>query len=315
MMMTEKQLARPEEPAEMRFTPAQVELIKRTVARGATDDELALFLYQARRTGLDPLTRQLHFVKRKQRQADGSYAEVGAIQVGIDGFRVVAERTGKYAGQLGPLWCGQDGKWVDVWLSDQPPAAAKVAVLRRDFAEPLWAVARYEAYVQRTSSGPTSMWARMADLMLAKCAEALAIRKAFPLDLSGLYAHEEMAQADSVEVRPVGATVQEVAVVREPAGEVKPEASDEEAKAQELRRLYAMLRGDPADPKYGATNKGLTADEVDALLTTAATKAGKSLGDFTAAEVKDLAAILRRVAPEKLLARAQELMTSAEGAP
>jgi hypothetical protein len=105
-------------------------------------------------------------------------------QVSIDGLRLVAERSGQY--RPGKIeWCGDNGTWKDVWLSEEHPAAARATVYKNN--APTEAVARWNSYVQQT---PT--WKSMPDLMIGKCAEALALRRAFPQELSGLYTTDEI---------------------------------------------------------------------------------------------------------------------------
>lgn len=176
------------------YSEKDIQLIKETICKGATDSELQLFIAQCKRTGLDPFARQIYSIERSEKRAD-KWVKVRSIQTSIDGFRLIAERSNKYAGQVGPYWCGDDGRWVDVWLSDKPPVAAKTGVLRNDFKEPCWGVARFDAYAQIKDDKLTRMWAKMGDVMIAKCSEALALRKAFPQELSGLYTNDEMAQA------------------------------------------------------------------------------------------------------------------------
>jgi phage recombination protein Bet len=180
-------------------------LLKDQLNPDLSDGELALFAEVCQRVNLDPFARQIYAVKRWNNQLK---RKVMTVQTSIDGFRLVAQRTGEYAGQRGPFWCGSDGEWLAdpkgnprAWLADEPPAAAMVGTLRRGFAEPLWSIARFNAYAQRNKDGAlTQMWsfpAGLGDLMIGKCAEALSLRRAFPQELSGLYTAEEMAQADS----------------------------------------------------------------------------------------------------------------------
>lgn len=167
------------------WTDTQLSALKTLGLSNASKGDLSFFFHQAQRTGLDPFARQIYMIERGGRFG---------IQTSIDGFRIIAQRSGNYAGQDGPYWCGEDGQWVDVWLKPTPPLAAKVGVFHQDFQEPLYAVAKWESYAQ---SSP--IWKKMPELMLAKCAESLALRKAFPNDLSGIYTDEEMSQTEVIE--------------------------------------------------------------------------------------------------------------------
>ncbi len=180
-------------------THEKVELIRRTIAPDVTADEFEMFLAYCRRTNLDPIARQIYIIVRGR--AENRKA---TIQTSIDGFRLIAQRTGRYRGRVGPHWCGPDGQWVDVWLSDDYPAAAKVGVRLSDSDEITWAVCRWKDFVQKDKDGAvTQMWHRMSAHMLAKVAESQALRAALPGELSGLYTDDEMGQASNVEARGI----------------------------------------------------------------------------------------------------------------
>jgi phage recombination protein Bet len=186
------------------------------IGEKVTKAELAAFLHLCQRTGLDPFARQIYLIGRWDKKAG---RDVFRPQTGIDGYRIVAqrtiERTKQSLGYEDTLWCDADGQWTDVWLSADPPAAAKVVVLRDGKRFP--AIARWSEYVPTDRDGrPAGLWVKRHAAQLEKCAEALALRKAFPNDMAGVYTTEEMEQADNP-VPPVQAVSVEV-VHEEPAG-------------------------------------------------------------------------------------------------
>lgn len=151
------------------LTREQIELIKLTIAMGATDDELKLFVHVCNSTGLNPFDREIYFFKSKGK---------AYMPVGIDGLRRKAAESGDYAGQVGPFWCGPDAVWKDIWLDDKPPTACKVGVLRHGNPEPTWGVVLWREFQRRGRGIPT--WEMKSAHMLAIVAERHALRKGAP---------------------------------------------------------------------------------------------------------------------------------------
>lgn len=184
------------------------------------------FLSHCHRTGLDPIARQIYCIER-----GGKWT----TQISIDGARLVAERSRQYQGQTPTEWTADGVTWTQVWLPKDPPAAARVGVYRAGFQAPLYAVATWDAY-----NAGTPIWKKMPALMLGKCAEMLALRKAFPQDLSGLYSAEEMDQAST----PAAPVSEPQASAQPPAVEVRRPSRDWLADANaarsrdELRPVY-----------------------------------------------------------------------------
>jgi phage recombination protein Bet len=174
----------------MEFSSVQIQLLRDTIAQGCDPNEFALFLEIAKLKRLDPFNGQIRPVKRWDSNLG---REKMTVQVGIDGYRVIGSRTGDLAGIDDATYDSEDG---------DHPKWARVTVYRYgrgDEKVPYTATARWGEYVQKKKDGtPNSMWLKMPFLMLGKVAEALALRKAFPDELSGIYTNEEMAQADNV---------------------------------------------------------------------------------------------------------------------
>jgi phage recombination protein Bet len=171
------------------FSNDQIRLLGETVAKGCDQNELAFFLHVAKLKRLDPFTGQIHVVKRWD-SALGK--EKMTVQTGVDGYRVIAARTNDLAGIDDPEYDTE---------SEEHPNVAKVTVYRygrNDERIPYRATARWTEYAQTKKDGSLGpMWKKLPYLMLGKCAEALALRKAFPDELSGMYTNEEMDQAEN----------------------------------------------------------------------------------------------------------------------
>ncbi len=242
------------------FTDEQIRLIKSQITpQGTTDGELQLFLAYCQRTGLDPFARQIYLSERRAKDPrTDQWVVTRKPETTIDGFRLIAERGGQYAGQLGPFWCDEDGQWRDVWTPQKSPVAAKVGVLRHDFKEPLWGIALYDEYVQTAGTGenkrPNSMWSKMPANQLAKCAESLALRRAFPRELSGLYTREEMPDERTEAKQAQAAIVEEalrIEAAKEPPATVQGiEERQKQRDAEALAELNKMAV--PLEPREDA---------------------------------------------------------------
>ena len=175
-------LAQTAPPAASTVTADELEIIKGTIAPNATAAELKLFFYDCQRRGVHPLDRKIHFTKRGNK-----YSPITSI----DFLRERAVDSGEYAGNDDPVFAGTP-------KSASFTASVTVYRIVQGARYPFTATARWSEYLPDQAF----MWNKMPHTMLGKCAEALALRKAFPKQLTGLYVREEMEQAEPAKIPP-----------------------------------------------------------------------------------------------------------------
>ncbi len=176
------------------FSREKLDLLKSTICKDSTDDEFNLFVHACKRSGLDPFIKQIHAVKRW----DSNLKRMSmTIQTGIDGYRLIAERTGRYCPGSEPTFK----------YDEQRNLLSATAYVKKQTKDGTWhevsACAYFDEYVQKNKDGaPIAMWKNMPRGQLAKCAEALCLRKCFPAELSGVYTKDEMDQSEVIDVNP-----------------------------------------------------------------------------------------------------------------
>lgn len=261
----------------------EFETLRRTVCKDLDNNELKLFVAFCVQRKLHPLAKHVYPFKSGGRLS---------FITSIDAMRTIAHRSGQYDGSEGPYWCGKDGKWVDVWLSPERPLAAKFIDYRKDCAHPFVGIILASEYQGQTvaKSMPTHM--------LAKAAEAIAHRKAFPEDLGGMYEKDEMPPEIDVTPhpppKPANGRLSLATVTQAPAvvdAEVVGESPAEPASEPE-----AAFPGEPEGKVY--------ADPVDVLKAIKALKAvgieGEDLYSLLGGDAETKEVDVDHVLPEDL---------------
>lgn len=262
----------------LEFTKEQEKMIRDTYASGASESEFQVLMTTAKVRNLNPILKQIYFVSRNVKEKDEKgrdiYVKKWSAQVSIEGLRSIAERTGKYAGSSAPefgysegrvrkMKCAFSGKTFEKPI----PVTCKVGVRRRDWAEPCFGVVDVDEFVQTSKYGVNKFWDEKTHVMMAKCAEAVALRKAFPEDLSGLFINEEMPPILSDDAKPVAYTVDEDGVVTDavetkalpaPAKKEKKKKEAPPAEIEEEENLEKTLEDSIAEED---AKEGLHRDE------------------------------------------------------
>jgi phage recombination protein Bet len=179
------------------WTPTQLAAFKQLGMEGAPDDDLAVFLYRCQVTRLDPFAKQIRLRKDRQ-QVNGKWEDRWSIETEIEGYRVIAQRAARDAGVTlhygKPVWYDTNEGEHKIWLAAEPPAGASFIVYKD--GRPFEGTVSFTEFANMKEGRLLANWATMPAHMIAKCAEALALRMAFPQDLQGIHTTDETPPAD-----------------------------------------------------------------------------------------------------------------------
>lgn len=158
--------------------------------QGASKAEQAYCFSVARELCLNPITKEIFFVKRRQKIDDKWVSKVEPM-VGRDGFLSIAHRTNQFAGMETTATI-RDVPQLEAGLWRlKPQLVAECSVWRKDSPKPFTVQVAFNEYCQRSTEGaPTKFWAEKPETMLKKVAESQALRKAF--NIHGVYCPEEL---------------------------------------------------------------------------------------------------------------------------
>lgn len=216
------------------FDEKQIELIKNSICKGATDEELQFFLMACKRTRLDPFAKQIHSVPRGGQRT---------IQTSVDGFRLIADRSGMYA----------PGKEPTFTYDKHGNLESSTAYVMKQTKDGTWhQISANAHYVEYNAGSP--LWKKMPRAMLSKCAECLALRKAFPAEMSGLYGKEEMDQAETIDTTHATDAIRYANPNVKPLYTSEPEIIKQTITMEQAIELQTLLNGCSDKAKDGFAN-------------------------------------------------------------
>lgn len=289
----------------------QLAALRQLGAEDAPEGDLQVFFHYCQATGLDPFAKHIRLRKDRQKNAAGQWENRWSIETEIDGYRVIAHRAAKRDGvELSygpPIWFDAAEGEHKIWLGEDPPAGAARTVYKN--GKPFPAVIRLKSFAKYTKDGQLqALWAVMPDHLIGKCAEAQALRMAFPHDLEGIRLAEEAGSNGHAPPQPPPA-LSEQAFRQEDANrqrlqqQQRPSTSNRQALAaairaqfdrlgledQEERAVYVnQLNNKPADAPW----RDLTDPELKVALDVLSEKED---GEYV---ISDLAALVELCNPE-----------------